>query len=149
MTAPSKPVVFVLNGPNLNLLGTRDPKVYGAATLDDIKAALETRAKTLGLIIDFRQTNQEGDLVDWCQEAAGRASGLIINAGGYSHTSVAIRDAIEPLEIPVVEVHLSNIYARETFRRESLIAAVAGGTICGFGAKGYHFALEALAEKLT
>lgn len=141
--------VFVLNGPNLNLLGARQPEIYGADTLKDIEKALKAQAKSLGLALEFRQSNHEGELVDWCQEAAREAAGVIINAGGYSHTSVAIRDALEALEIPVVEVHLSNIYAREDFRHTSLISAVAAATICGFGAQGYHFALEGLAGKLT
>ncbi len=144
----SKPV-FVLNGPNLNLLGNREVKVYGAKTLSDIERDLTTKASQLGLLIDFRQSNQEGDLVDWCQEAGKAASGLIINAGGYTHTSVAIRDALEPLIIPVYEVHLSNIYAREDFRRTSLLSEHARGVIAGCGDHGYHFALEELAKNLT
>jgi len=149
MGISSQKPVFVLNGPNLNQLGARNPEVYGAQTLEDIKKALTEKAASLGLTIDFRQSNQEGDLVDWCQEAGKKASGLIINAGGYTHTSIAIRDALEPLTIPVIEVHLSNIYAREEFRRHSLLSAHAAGVIAGFGAKGYHFALEEIAQKLT
>ncbi|MEE8295876.1 MAG: type II 3-dehydroquinate dehydratase [Sphingomonadales bacterium] len=141
--------VFVLNGPNLNLLGTRNVNVYGAKTLDDIEAGLLDKAAQLKLSIDFRQSNQEGDLITWCQEAGEAASGLIINAGGYTHTSVALRDALEPLTIPVYEVHLSNIYAREDFRRTSLLSEHAVGVIAGFGEAGYHFALEELAKKLT
>lgn len=149
MTVSSLKPVFVLNGPNLNLLGTRDPEVYGASTLADIETGLVKKAARLGLVIDFRQSNQEGDLVTWCQEAGKMASGLIINAGGYTHTSVALRDALEPLAIPVYEVHLSNIYAREDFRRTSLLSEHAAGVIAGLGEDGYHFALEALAKKLT
>lgn len=149
MTVSSLKPVFVLNGPNLNLLGTRDPEVYGAGTLADIENGLVKKAARLGLVIDFRQSNQEGDLVTWCQEAGKMASGLIINAGGYTHTSVALRDALEPLAIPVYEVHLSNIYAREDFRRTSLLSEHAAGVIAGLGEDGYHFALEALAKKLT
>jgi len=141
--------VFVLNGPNLNLLGTRQPEIYGTESLEEIEAGLRALGKTLGLDIEFRQSNHEGVLVDWCQQAAGKAAGLIINAGGYSHTSVAIRDALAALAIPVVEVHLSNIYGREDFRRTSLISPVASASICGFGPRGYHFALEGLAGKLT
>ncbi|MHA1544399.1 MAG: type II 3-dehydroquinate dehydratase [Alphaproteobacteria bacterium] len=149
MTVSCLKPVFVLNGPNLNLLGTRDPEVYGDKTLADIENGLVKKAGQLGLMIDFRQSNQEGDLVTWCQEAGKAASGLIINAGGYTHTSVALRDALEPLTIPVYEVHLSNIYAREDFRRTSLLSEYAAGVIAGLGADGYHFALEALAKKLT
>ena len=149
MTKNENKPVFVLNGPNLNLLGARQPEIYGKATLEDIQTALEMQAKGLGFVIDFRQSNHEGKLVDWCQEAGAKASGLIINAGGYTHTSVAIRDALAALEIPVVEVHLSNIYAREAFRHTSLISGVSSATICGLGARGYHFALEGLAEMLT
>lgn len=141
--------VFVLNGPNLNLLGTRDVEVYGAKTLDEIEKELVKTAKNLGLTIEFRQSNQEGDLITWCQEAGEVASGLIINAGGYTHTSVALRDALQPLNIPVYEVHLSNIYAREDFRRTSLLSEHAAGVIAGLGDRGYHFALEELAKKLT
>ncbi len=141
--------VFVLNGPNLNLLGTRDPKTYGTKTLDEIAAGLEKKAKKLGLSVDFRQSNQEGDLIDWCQEAGKKANALIINAGGYTHTSVALRDALEPLSIPVIEVHLSNIHAREAFRRTSLLSEHADAVIAGLGPGGYDFALEAIAQKLT
>lgn len=149
MTVSSLKPVFVLNGPNLNLLGTRDPRVYGARTLADIENGLVKKAAQLGLVIDFRQSNQEGDLVTWCQEAGEAASGLIINAGGYTHTSVALRDALEPLTVPVIEVHLTNIYAREDFRRTSLLSEHSAGVIAGLGERGYHFALEALAKKLT
>ena len=141
--------VFVLNGPNLNLLGTRNVDVYGTKTLAEIEAGLLEKSAQLKLSIDFRQSNQEGDLITWCQEASSAASGLIINAGGYTHTSVALRDAMEPLTIPVYEVHLSNIYAREDFRRTSLLSEHAVGVIAGFGEGGYHFALEELAKKLT
>ncbi|HXV74545.1 MAG TPA: type II 3-dehydroquinate dehydratase, partial [Sphingomonadales bacterium] len=134
---------------NLNRLGKRNPSVYGQKTLAEIEADLAAKAKTLGLEIEFRQSNQEGDLVNWCQEAGDKASALIINAGGYTHTSVAIRDALEVLNIPVFEVHLSNIYAREDFRRTSLLSAHATGVIAGLGDAGYHFALEEIAKKLT
>jgi 3-dehydroquinate dehydratase II len=149
MTVSNLKPVFILNGPNLNLLGTRNPEVYGDKTLAEIEAGLAKKAGQLGLSIDFRQSNQEGDLVTWCQEAGEAASGLIINAGGYTHTSVALRDALEPLIIPVYEVHLSNIYAREEFRRTSLLSEHAAGVIAGLGENGYHFALEGLAKKLT
>ena len=138
--------IFVLNGPNLNLLGTREPRIYGTQTLSDINATLEQRAKALKLKLDIRQSNHEGILVDWLHEAMAKASAVIINAGGYAHTSVAIRDAAAALPIPVIEVHLSNIYAREGFRRTSLVGQVARGSIIGFGALGYVLALDAAAH---
>src|SRR5688500_16233144 len=125
--------IFVLNGPNLNLLGTREPRLYGNQTLDDINAMLEQRAKALKLKIDTRQSNHEGVLVDWLNEAMAKASAVIINGGAYAHSSIAIRDAISALTIPVVEVHMTNVYAREHFRRQSLIGQVARGSIIGFG----------------
>jgi 3-dehydroquinate dehydratase II len=138
--------IFVLNGPNLNLLGTREPRIYGTQTLADITANLERRAKALKLQLDVRQSNHEGELVDWLQEAMAKASAVIINAGGYAHTSIAIRDAVAALPIPVIEVHLSNVYAREHFRRQSMIAQVAKGSIVGFGPLGYVLALDAAAH---
>jgi 3-dehydroquinate dehydratase II len=138
--------VFVLNGPNLNLLGTREPRIYGGQTLADIGEMLEQRAKALKLKLDIRQSNHEGVLVDWLQEALAKASAVIINAGGYAHTSIAIRDAVAALPIPVIEVHLSNVYAREHFRRQSMIAQVAKGSIGGFGPLGYVLALDAAAH---
>ena len=138
--------IFVLNGPNLNLLGTREPRIYGTQTLGDINANLERRAKALKLELDVRQSNHEGELVDWLHEAMAKASAVIINAGGYAHTSVAIRDAVAALPIPVIEVHLSNVYAREHFRRQSMIAQVAKGSIAGFGSLGYLLALDAAAH---
>ena len=138
--------VFVLNGPNLNLLGTREPRIYGTQTLADIGKMIDQRAKALKLNVDMRQSNHEGVLVDWLQEALARASAVIINAGGYAHTSVAIRDAVAALPIPVVEVHLSNVYAREHFRRQSMVSQVARGSIVGFGAFGYLLALDAAAQ---
>ena len=143
---PVPPTIFVLNGPNLNLLGSREPRVYGTQTLDDVREALEERAKGLGVKLDFRQSNHEGELVDWLQEAMAKASAVIINGGGYSHTSIAIRDAAAALQVPVIEVHLSNVYAREHFRRQSFIAQVARGSITGFGALGYLLALDAAAQ---
>ena len=136
--------VFVLNGPNLNLLGTREPGVYGAATLEDIERDCAAAGKRLGLSVDFRQTNHEGVLVDWIQEAMGAARGIVINPGAYSHTSVAIHDAIRAVGLPVIEVHLSNIFAREGFRHHSHVSPVAVGTICGLGPMGYVLALEAM-----
>ncbi len=137
-------LIFVLNGPNLNLLGVREPLVYGAATLDDLKRALEAKAAALGLSIDFRQTNHEGALVDWIQEARTKAAGLILNPGAYTHTSVAIHDALKALAIPAIEVHLSNVHAREQFRRHSYVSPAVTGVICGLGAQGYLAALDAL-----
>jgi 3-dehydroquinate dehydratase-2 len=138
--------LFVLNGPNLNLLGTREPRIYGTQTLSDITANMERRAKALKLELDVRQSNHEGELVDWLHEAMAKASAVIINAGGYAHTSIAIRDAVSALPIPVIEVHLSNVYAREHFRRQSMIAQVAKGSIAGFGPLGYLLALDAAAH---
>ena len=139
-------LVFVLNGPNLNLLGTREPEVYGHDTLDDIAAMLDGHAATLGLTIDLRQSNHEGHLVDWLHEAASRgARAVILNAGGFTHTSVALRDAVKGIATPVVEVHLSNPHARESFRHRSHLSPVCRGTIAGFGALSYRLALDAAA----
>ncbi len=137
-------LIFILNGPNLNLLGKREPHIYGAGTLDDLKSSAERKAAALGLKIDFRQSNHEGVLVDWIQEAREKAAGLIINPGAYTHTSVAIHDALKALPIPAIEVHLSNIHAREAFRRHSFVSPAATGVICGLGAPGYLAALDAL-----
>lgn len=138
--------IFVLNGPNLNLLGTREPRIYGTQTLAEINTMLEQRAKALKLKLDVRQSNHEGVLVDWLHEALAKASAVIINAGAYSHTSVALRDAVAALPIPVIEVHLTNIYAREGFRRQSLLGQVARGSIIGMGPLGYMLALDAAAH---
>lgn len=143
----SKKTVFVLNGPNLNLLGMREPEIYGADTLDDIAGQLEDRAHALNLEVDIRQSNHEGHLVDWLQEAAAdEAQAVILNAGALTHTSIALHDAIKAIEVPVIEVHLSNPAAREEFRHKSLVAPVAKGSICGFGALGYQLALDAISE---
>ena len=137
----------MLNGPNLNLLGTREPEIYGSDTLDDIAGRLEDRARALGLAIDVRQSNHEGHLIDWLYEAnAEGAKAVILNAGAYTHTSVALHDAVKAVGVPVVEVHLSNPQARESFRRRSHIAPAARGTITGFGALGYELALDAAAR---
>ena len=139
--------IFVLNGPNLNLLGLREPEIYGSDTLDDIAGMLEDQARELGVQIDMRQSNHEGHLIDWLHEAnASGAKAVILNAGGFTHTSVAIHDAVKAIEVPVIEVHLSNPQARESFRRRSLVAPVARGTIAGFGALGYELALDAAAR---
>ena len=140
--------ILVLNGPNLNLLGTREPQIYGTDSLADVKAITLARASELGLQIDFRQSNSESELIDWIQEAKGTADGIIINAGAYTHTSVAIPDALVAVELPVVEVHLSNLFKREVFRHHSYITPVAAGMITGFGAQGYPLALEALSSVL-
>ena len=141
------PTIYVLNGPNLNLLGTREPEIYGSETLDEIAGALEDRARELGLAVDIRQSNHEGHLVDWLQEAnAEGAKAVILNAGAYTHTSVALHDAIKAIAVPVIEVHLSNPQARESFRRRSYVASVARGTIAGFGPLGYQLALDAAAR---
>ena len=141
--------VLVLNGPNLNMLGIREPKTYGSQTLADIEAMCRAEAKKLKLTLDFKQTNREGELCEWIQDAYGKVDGIVINPAGYSHTSVAIRDAISAVAIPTIEVHLSNIHAREEFRHFSYVSAVATGVICGLGAAGYRLALEALAERLA
>ena len=141
------PTIYVLNGPNLNLLGTREPEIYGSDTLDDIAGRLEDRARALGLEIEMRQSNHEGHLIDWLHEAnAEGAKAVILNAGGFTHNSVAIHDAIKAIDVPVIEVHLSNPQARESFRRRSLVAQAARGTIAGFGALGYELALDAAAR---
>tara|TARA_R110000868_G_scaffold91449_10_gene253600 strand:+ start:154 stop:609 length:456 start_codon:yes stop_codon:yes gene_type:complete len=138
--------ILVLNGPNLNLLGKREPDIYGHASLDDIRVATEKRAKTLGLTVDFRQSNEEGEMVSAIQSARSDAGGIIINAAAYTHTSVAILDALLACDVPVIELHLSNIYKREEFRHHSFVSRAATGIICGFGAHGYELAVEAMAH---
>lgn len=142
------PLIAVLNGPNLNMLGSREPSLYGAATLDDLEALCAETAQALDLAIDFRQTNHEGELITWVQECRERARGIVINPGGYSHTSIALMDALLAVDLPVVEVHLTNIHAREEFRRHSFVSRVANGVICGLGIRGYGLALTAIAEML-
>jgi 3-dehydroquinate dehydratase-2 len=139
--------ILVLHGPSLNLLGTREPEIYGHQTLDDINAAIKAHGQTLGLSVECRQSNHEGQLIDWVHGARGTAQGLIINAGAYTHTSVALADAVTAVSLPLVEVHLSNIFAREAFRHHSWLSPVAIGLICGFGAQGYLLALDALARR--
>jgi len=140
--------ILILNGPNLNLLGTRQPEVYGKTTLADVEALCREKAKTLGFDVAFEQSNHEGALIDLIHAAKGKHAGIVLNAGAYTHTSIALMDAIASVELPVVEVHLSNIHAREEFRHRSYIAPVALGQICGFGAQGYLIALDALKAHL-
>jgi 3-dehydroquinate dehydratase-2 len=141
--------IYVLNGPNLNLLGTREPEVYGTTTLAEIDKMTSARAKTHGLATTFHQSNHEGVLVDWIQECRTKGCGLILNAGALTHTSVALHDACRALSHPIIEVHLSNPYARESFRHHSTISAAANGVICGLGATGYLLAVDALAQMLN
>ena len=141
--------ILVLNGPNLNLLGTRQPEVYGRTTLADVEAMCADKAKALGIEIDFRQSNHEGTLVDWIHEAKGRHDAILINAGAYTHTSIALHDAIASVELPVAEVHISNIHKREEFRHLSYISKVSLGMICGFGTYGYLMGLDALVNHLS
>lgn len=143
-----KKPVYVLNGPNLNMLGLREPALYGSETLADVQRRTEARAAQLGLMVDFRQSNIEGELVTWIQQARDKASGIILNAGAYTHTSLALLDAIRASELPAIEVHLSNVFQRESFRHHSYISLGARGVICGFGPKVYELALEAMAEIL-
>ena len=137
--------IYVLNGPNLNLLGTREPGQYGSATLEDIRKLCGDMGRELGLEIEFRQSNHEGELVEWIQEAGQKAAAIVINPAAYSHTSVALHDAVRAVGLPVAEVHLSNIHAREEFRHRDMVAPVSVGMICGFGPEGYVLALRALA----
>ncbi len=136
----------MLNGPNLNMLGVRDPAIYGRDTLADIEKMCARRAKELGLTVDFRQSNIEGELVTWIQESRGKAAGIVINPGAYGHTSIALLDALQVAELPVIEVHLSNIHRRESFRHHTYTSQAATGIICGLGAKGYLLALDAIAH---
>jgi 3-dehydroquinate dehydratase-2 len=135
--------IFILNGPNLNRLGVREPAIYGADTLEDVRAACAERAMAFGFDIEFRQTNHEGQLVDWVQEAADSAAALVLNPAAYGHTSVALHDALKMVDAPVVEVHLSNPAARESFRRRSYVSSLAAGTISGFGPASYVLGIEA------
>jgi 3-dehydroquinate dehydratase-2 len=141
--------VYVLNGPNLNLLGSREPEIYGRATLADVEKVCRATAKRHGLAVEFRQSNHEGELIDWIQEAqAENAAGLVINPAGYGHTSVAILDALAALEAPVIEVHITNIHARESFRRRTYVSQIARAVLCGFGSHGYALAIDGLAAMI-
>lgn len=141
--------IYVLNGPNLNMLGLREPAVYGSDTLKDVETRCVARASALGFAIDFRQTNIEGELVSWIHEARAKASGIALNAGAYTHTSVALHDALKAADMPAVEVHLSNVHKREAFRHHSFIAPAVNGVICGFGVNSYELAISALASIIT
>jgi 3-dehydroquinate dehydratase-2 len=141
--------IYVLNGPNLNLLGSREPEIYGHQTLDDVRGLCEARAKSLGYEVVFRQSNHEGELVDWIQEAREKGSAVVLNPAAYGHTSIAILDALKVLSIPIVECHLSNPAAREAFRRTTYVSLAATGVVCGFGAKSYELAVEAAAGLLA
>jgi len=141
--------VLVLNGPNLNLLGSREPEIYGHETLSDIATLCERTAASLGIAVDFRQSNSEAELVDWVQEARASRAGIILNAGAFTHTSVALLDALTATSLPVIEVHLSNIFRREEFRRHSYISLAARGVICGLGSQGYELALTAMARLIA
>lgn len=140
------PLIVVLNGPNLNMLGVREPEKYGTATLDDVEALCAETAEEFGLAIDFRQTNSEGELVTWVQECRGRAAGIIINPAGYTTTSIAVMDALLSVELPVIEVHITNIHRREEFRHHSFVSKAATGVICGLGVTGYALAMRAMAD---
>jgi 3-dehydroquinate dehydratase-2 len=146
MSDSSRPLVAVLNGPNMNMLGLRQPHLYGSTTLDDVEQLCAEAGEKLGLAIDFRQTNGEGELVSWVQECRGRARGIVINPAGYTTTSIALMDALLAVELPVIEVHVTNIHRREEFRHHSYVSKAAVGVICGLGIRGYSLALTALAE---
>ena len=142
--------VYVLNGPNLNLLGSREPEIYGRATLADVEKLCRATAQQHGLGMEFRQSNHEGEIIDWIQEArAENAAGVVINAAGYTHTSIAILDALATLAAPVIEVHISNVHAREPFRRRSYVSQIARAVVCGFGIDGYALAITGLAAMIN
>ena len=142
------PLISVLNGPNMNMLGLREPERYGTATLDDVEQLCAETAEQLGLAIDFRQTNSEGEIISWVHECRGRAAGIVINPAGYTNTSIALMDALLAVELPVIEVHVTNIHRREEFRHRSFVSLAADGIICGLGVQGYRLALIAMAELL-
>jgi 3-dehydroquinate dehydratase II len=143
------PKILILNGPNLNLLGNREPETYGRETLSAIETKSGQHGESIGLTIDFRQSNSEGELVDWIQSAIGTVDGIIINPAAYTHTSVAILDALKQVSCPIIELHLSNIFSREPFRHHSYVSPVANGVICGFGAHGYLLALDAISRLVS
>ena len=143
-----RPLIVVLNGPNINMLGLRQPHIYGHATLDDVEQLCAETAEQLGLAIDFRQTNSEGEIVTWVQECRGKAAGIVINPAGYTTTSIALLDALLAVELPVIEVHISNIHRREELRHHSYVSKAAVGVICGLGVRGYALALQAMADIL-
>lgn len=142
-------LILVLNGPNLNMLGTREPATYGHETLADVEALCQRSAAEQGLEVEFRQTNHEGQLIDWIHQARGRCAGILINPGAWTHTSVAIRDALVAAELPVIEVHLSNVHKREEFRHHSFVSGIALGVLCGFGTHGYRMGLTHFAHLLN
>ncbi len=144
MSIMERPLIAVLNGPNLNMLGQREPNLYGRATLDDIEQLCLHTAEKLGLAIDFRQTNMEGELISWVQECRKRVQGIVVNPAGYTHTSIALLDALLSIDLPIIEVHISNIYRREAFRHHSYVSRAAVGVICGLGVGGYSLALQAI-----
>jgi len=141
--------ILILNGPNLNLLGTREPEIYGRDTLSDIERKCRLHGQAIGHEIDFRQSNSEGEIVDWIQLAQQESDGIIINPAAYTHTSVAIMDALKQFNNPIIEIHISNIFSREPFRHHSYISPVANGVICGFGANGYSIALDAISQLVS
>jgi 3-dehydroquinate dehydratase-2 len=141
--------ILIINGPNLNMLGTREPEIYGYDTLADIATRCEEEATHHGLEVDFRQSNHEGEIITWIQQARGTASAIIINPGAYSHTSIAIMDALLSVQFPVIEVHISNIFKREPFRHHSFISTASNGVICGLGAMGYNLAIQAVAQLIS
>ena len=143
--AGARPLIVVLNGPNMNMLGLRQPELYGATTIDDVEALCAETADGLGLAIDFRQTNGEGELVSWVQECRSRAQGIVINPAGYTNTSIALMDALLAVALPTIEVHITNIHKREAFRHESFVSKAATGVIAGLGVRGYALALQAIA----
>jgi len=145
----SAPTVLLLNGPNLNMLGTRQPEVYGSATLDDAVAIATRAAQDVGLDLTARQTNHEGEMIDWIHAARGQVAGIVVNPGGWTHTSVALADALVIPEVPIVEVHLSNVAAREPFRHHSYVSPIATAVIAGCGVRGYDFAVRTLAEHIS
>lgn len=142
-------LILVLNGPNLNMLGTREPATYGHETLADVEALCQRSAAEQGLEVEFRQTNHEGQLIDWIHQARGRCAGILINPGAWTHTSVAIRDALVAAELPVIEVHLSNVHKREEFRHHSFVSGIAVGVLCGFGTHGYRMGLAHFAHLIN